>query len=272
MSELVTRKVLMRNFSCTRTVNISLPANYHKIDRRFPVIYVLDGESAFAATAKKPEWSFCYDTTIDKLITERKFSGAIVVAIESANEYKDLFEKYDYPRDHEYSFDYGENWHGWGEEFGNWLAYELKPYIDANFRTMPMRNYTGLFGSSLSATYAIWAALKYPHVFSKVAAFSPGVSFADGDDMASYQVPFAKLCKPDYQLKIYLEVGTAENVPGGGTSNEKYLQDVLNFYNDYLGGIGFELSEDVLLHIVEDGNHTTECWQVDVPEAIAWLM
>ena len=271
MSELVVRKVLLRNFNRTRTVSINLPENYSSTDRRFPVIYVLDGESAFAATAEKPEWSFCYDTTIDELIAAEKFSGAIVVAIESANEYKDLFEKYDYPRDHEYSFDYGCDWHGWGEDFGNWLAYELKPYIDANFRTMPMRNYTGIFGSSLSATYAIWAALKYPHIFSNVAAFSPGVSFSDGCDMASFQEPFAKLCKPDYRLKIYLEVGTAENIPGGGTDNDKYLQDVLNFYNDYLGGIGFELGEDVLLNIVEDGNHTTECWQKNVAKAIAWL-
>ncbi|MFA6074821.1 MAG: alpha/beta hydrolase-fold protein [Negativicutes bacterium] len=272
MSELVTRKVLMRNFNRTRTVNISLPSNYNEPGRRFPVIYVLDGESALAATAKKPEWSFCYDLTVDKLVAEEKFSGAIIVAVESANEYKKLFEKYTYPRDNEYSFDYGEEWHGWGDEFGNWLAYELKPYIDANFRTMPMRNYTGLFGSSLSATYAIWAALKYPHIFSKVAAFSPGVSFSDGSDMASFKVPFAKLYKPNYRLKIYMEVGTTENVPGGSTSNEKYLQDVLDFYNDYLGGIGFELGEDVLLNIVEEGNHTTECWQKNVVEAIAWLM
>ena len=102
------------------------------------------------------------------------------------------------------------------------------------------------------------------------AAFSPGLSFADGVDMASYWPQFSSLGKPDLPVRLYMEVGTEENVPGGGTSNERYLADVKRFYENYLLPRGFR-ADELMFKVIPDGHHTTECWQKNVVSALTWL-
>ena len=268
LGRVVTEKIPMQFCGRKRTVNIYLPTGYDDSGLRYPVIYVLDGESALLCKAAKPEWSFCFDKAVDTTAVDG-FAGAIVVAIESCNEYKDLFEHYNYPRDNEYSFNYGD-WRGWGEDFAWWLNYELKPRIDNRYRTLFGREHTCICGSSLTATYTLWLALKYPERFSMFAAFSPGLSFADGVDMASYWPQFSSLGKPDLPVRLYMEVGTEENVPGGGTSNERYLADVKRFYENYLLPRGFR-ADELMFKVIPDGHHTTECWQKNVVSALTWL-
>ena len=47
------------------------------------------------------------------------------------------------------------------------------PYIDANFRTMPQREYTALAGSSMGGLMALYGICDYNHIFRKVACISP---------------------------------------------------------------------------------------------------
>ena len=57
----------------------------------------------------------------------------------------------------------------------DWFAYELKPAIDDNFRTLADREHTFIAGSSMGGLMALYAAVEYNHVFGRAAAVSPSL-------------------------------------------------------------------------------------------------
>jgi len=62
---------------------------------------------------------------------------------------------------------------GTGDYFFNWVADELKPFIDENYRTMTDAASTGIVGYSSGASGAMIAGMLRGDVFSRVGAFSP---------------------------------------------------------------------------------------------------
>ena len=51
----------------------------------------------------------------------------------------------------------------------------FKAGIDAEYRTLPQREYTMIGGSSMGGLMALYAVLEYNHIFSRAAALSPSV-------------------------------------------------------------------------------------------------
>lgn len=59
--------------------------------------------------------------------------------------------------------------------YARFLVEELKPYIDANYRTRAGPQDTGLGGSSPGALASVVVGLSFPHVYGKLALHSPSV-------------------------------------------------------------------------------------------------
>ncbi|MBR1584164.1 MAG: alpha/beta hydrolase [Clostridia bacterium] len=62
-----------------------------------------------------------------------------------------------------------------GDDTMRGIVYELKPYIDAAFPTIPFRECTGIGGSSMGGLMAAYALVHYNHLFSKAACLSPAL-------------------------------------------------------------------------------------------------
>ncbi|MCB0475989.1 MAG: hypothetical protein KDC69_09950, partial [Flavobacteriaceae bacterium] len=107
-----------------RTIHIYVPPNYDTdTTTRYPVMYFMDGESAFNDLENMgPEWQ------IDEVINAAFANGqqtAIVVGINQAED-----------RDAEYTpFVNDDNPNAHGAEFASWVATELKGWMDSNYRT-----------------------------------------------------------------------------------------------------------------------------------------
>ena len=67
-----------------------------------------------------------------------------------------------------------------GEATMQALIYELKPYIDAAFPTIPLRECTGIGGSSMGGLMAIYALVRYNRWISKAACVSPALGTVSG--------------------------------------------------------------------------------------------
>jgi metallo-beta-lactamase class B len=154
----------------TRRVWLYLPTGYaDNPARRYPVLYLQDGQNVFdAATSFSGEWG------VDETLAQLQASGlstapCIVVAVDNGTGRLDEYSPW---RNEQYKAG------GEGDKYVEFLVETLKPYIDANYRTEPGRASTGIGGSSMGALIATYAALKYPAVFGKVAAFSPAYWFA----------------------------------------------------------------------------------------------
>jgi predicted alpha/beta superfamily hydrolase len=62
---------------------------------------------------------------------------------------------------------------GKGDLYVDFIVNNVKPYIDARFRTKSDRDNTGIAGSSLGGLLSFYAGLKRQEIFGKVGVFSP---------------------------------------------------------------------------------------------------
>ena len=162
-----------------RRVWLYLPPGYAKNKhKRYPVLYLQDGQNVFdAATSFSGEWGV--DETLNQLAASGQDpSGCIVVAIDNGGERR--LDEYSPWVNAEYKKG------GEGNPYTDFLALTLKPYIDAHYRTRPDAAHTGIAGSSMGGLIALYAGLKYPQVFGRVGAFSPAIWFAK-DSMLAYE-------------------------------------------------------------------------------------
>jgi predicted alpha/beta superfamily hydrolase len=150
-----------------RRIWISFPPDYFTSANYYPVIYMHDGQNVFnAGTSFSGEWR------VDESMTnelQNACSQSIIVAIDNGggerlNEYAPWVNS-----------QYNQG--GQGAEYCSFLVNTLKPFIDANYRTLSDRTNTAIMGSSLGALISAYAAFSYPEVFGKVGLFSPAYWF-----------------------------------------------------------------------------------------------
>ncbi|MCB0634663.1 MAG: alpha/beta hydrolase, partial [Lewinella sp.] len=150
-----------------RRIWIYLPPDYAITTKRYPVIYMQDGQNLFdRASSFSGEWEI--DESLNTLISKGD-RGVIVVGIDGGGE----------ERINEYSPwvnpEYGG---GQGLRYAEFIVETLKPYIDEHYRTIPGPPATGIMGSSMGGLIALYTALEYQNVFGRVGIFSPSLWFS----------------------------------------------------------------------------------------------
>jgi predicted alpha/beta superfamily hydrolase len=182
-----------------RRVWVYLPPQHPaEPERRFPVLYIQDGQNVFdGATAflAGKEWEV--DETAERLIGEGKIEPLVVVAVDNGGERR-AFE-YLPTRDARAGGGGGANL------YGRMLVEELKPWVDARYRTRAGREDTGIAGSSFGGIVSLYVGLRYPEVFGKIAALSTSVWV---DDRFIVRFVDALPAKPD--TRVWVDIGTRE--------------------------------------------------------------
>ncbi|MEP6690109.1 MAG: alpha/beta hydrolase-fold protein [Gemmatimonadaceae bacterium] len=149
-------------------VVIYLPPGYDtERVRRYPVLYMHDGQNLFdAATAfGHTEWGV--DETAQALILGGAIEPLIVVGIYNDGAYR--IDEYTPTRDS------ARKAGGKANLYGRMLVEELKPFIDVTYRTLGDAANTGLGGSSLGGLVSLYLGLKYSEIYGKLAVLSPSV-------------------------------------------------------------------------------------------------
>lgn len=228
-----------------RKVWVYLPPDYETSAKRYPVIYMQDGQNLFnEKTSFSGEWKV--DETMNALFNAGDY-GAIIVAVENGG----------WRRLDEYSPWYNDQLEagGEGKEYGEFIVKTLKPYIDATYRSLPNREYTGLIGSSMGGLISHYVAMEYQDVFSKVGVLSPSFWFSK----ETYTHTTSKGKRGN--LKYYTIAGQGE-----GTE----MVSGLNKMVDMLGTMGHG-SESIRKIIHPDGKHSETYWAREFGNAYKWL-
>lgn len=197
-----------------RYVDVWLPPGYSlpgAKQRRYPVIYVHDGQNVFdpASSFIGVDWGI--DETMTRLIGEKKIPEALIVAIwntpKRLSEYmpqKPLEQLAEADLDAMFKSVRREPL---GDAYLRYLVTELKPAIDARYRTLPDRAHTSLMGSSLGGLISLYAVCEYPDVFGGAACLSTAWQVANG-----VTVRELKKSLPDPRThRLYFDFGTGTN-------------------------------------------------------------
>lgn len=195
-----------------RTIRVYVPPGYHDTARRYPVLYLQDGQSAFVPGAYG-DW--LVDETIDRLVRDGSTGGLIVVAIDHSEH-----------RWNEYGPWLNRTMHRWvspswseptqggeGAAYVDFLTTTLKPEIDRRYRSLPGREHTGVGGASMGGIISLYAVLTRGDVFSMAMAMSPAVWFAEGGEAwlsSNYLLEQLEASRPPPEARYYIDIGTEE--------------------------------------------------------------
>jgi predicted alpha/beta superfamily hydrolase len=186
--------VLSPELGNRRPLIVSTPASYRSGDRRYPVLYMQDGQNLF-----DPRTSFAGDWGLSASLgwASRRGIEPIVVGIYNTGTAR--FDEYS-PFVEPGSGGGG----GAGDRYLEFLTRTVKPFVDGRFRTLPDRASTGIAGSSLGGLISLYAFFRIPSVFGFVGALSPSLWFGNE---AIFDV-VARFSRPEG--RIYLDIGLQE--------------------------------------------------------------
>jgi metallo-beta-lactamase class B len=237
--------VYMPQLDRYRRVWVYLPVDYDSSDKRYPVLYMHDGQNVFdLSTSFAGEWEV--DETLTRLQQEEDDYGIIVVAIDNGGVRR--FDEYS-PWTHP-SYGGGE-----GDAYLQFMVETLKPRIDSLYRTRPEREYTGLMGSSMGGLISYYGALAYPETFSRAGLFSPSYWF----NSASLNL----LREEGHRepMRIYQLYGGQE-----GPVMALGAEAVADTFEAY------DFGPDEFLHRVNpQGQHNEALWAAEFEAAYRWL-
>lgn len=233
-----------------RRAYIYLPASYHQEPkRRYPVMYMFDGHNVF----------FDSDATYGKSwgmndFMQKSKKQMIIVAVECNHEGNGRLEEYS-------PFDSATSTlgaiKGRGKIYMNWLVKTLKPYIDANYRTLPDRKNTMIAGSSMGGLMALYGTTAYNYVFQRAACLSPSLWINPGkvlemiaranirrdtciymdygsEEMFNHAANAEALISTTHML-LAKQVNLAFRVVPGGTHSEASWEKQIPFFMECLG-------------------------------------
>lgn len=163
-----------------RKVQVYLPPGYAEGAARYPVLYMQDGsESIELGRAAE---------TADRMISAGKIEPFVIVFIDPFDRMKEY----------------------WADDrFADWMTQTLVPLVDSRYRTRATRDGRALSGASLGGTISVWAALRHPETFARVAGLSTAFQVDE------YRV-LASLSRLDDEarrknpLRFYLDAGRYE--------------------------------------------------------------
>jgi enterochelin esterase-like enzyme len=259
-----------------RRIDVLAPPDYGDVNRRYPVIYMNDGDTAFAKGGLAGQ-SWGVPRRLERLYADSDIQRIIVVAI--------------HPRDRDREYTH-VHWNGQSccglESYASYVAEEVKPFIDRSYRTMPEARRTMILGSSHGGLAAFYTASRHSDRFGYAGALSPSfwVGLDDAEqfplikpaprmhlqDSQLIQALKAKLVDSRHHPNLYLAWGL---VRSGGLHNEcieeraaargREMATLLE--SDY----GYQLGSDLVIYEDPNGAHNEQSWGRQIPQIIKFF-
>ncbi|CAN7700995.1 alpha-amylase family glycosyl hydrolase [Pseudoduganella sp. LjRoot289] len=226
----------------SRALRIHLPAGYaaHP-ERRYPVLYMHDGQNLFDAktAAYGVEWEI--DETVDRLAAEGKMAEIIVVGIDNT---RDRIAEYTPCCDPQ---------HGGGKlaAYEAFIVDTVKPYVDRTLRTRPGKEDTAIMGSSLGGIASVAIAQRRPDVFSMAGGVSSSFWW-------NQRAMIGKL--PVLPVKFYLDAGTIND----GLEDTALMRAVMLAQ-------GWREGENLYYHEAAGGIHNEKSWAARAHLPLTWF-
>jgi predicted alpha/beta superfamily hydrolase len=228
-----------------RSIDVYLPPSYSTSRRRYPVVYMQDGQNL-----SDPAQAFAGTWQLPRAIRGLASEGveAIIVGIHNIGTGRAV----------EYSpFRDSRHGGGRGHRYVQFIARTLKPRIDRRFRTDPGRESTVIGGSSLGGLIALYAFIRHARLFGRALVMSPALWFGD-----RRVFPFVDRSTVPPRSRLYVDVGTAEGVQA--------LRDARRLHR-LMVAIGYGPA-NLRYFEAEGAPHAESAWGERLPDALRFLL
>jgi predicted alpha/beta superfamily hydrolase len=181
-----------------RTITVALPPGYEQFRERCPVLYLHDGQNLFEDHEAAFGVTWNAHRTAERLIRAGRIAPVILVGIANTAA---RIDEYTTCRDAR------EKAGGRGDLYARFVLREVKPFIDAHYRTKPEREHTGVCGSSLGGLVSLTMARAYHEHFALCGAVSPSLWWCGGrvlDDIAADGAAWLR------RMRFWVDMGTKE--------------------------------------------------------------
>jgi predicted alpha/beta superfamily hydrolase len=246
-----------RTFRNTRFLRVWLPPGYDDASnsvRRYPVLYLNDGQNLFESSTSFTGVEWQVDETADRLIREGVVPPMIIVGLDNAG--KDRIREYVPYRTLNPMMLRVQ-----GTRYPNFLIKEVMPFIARNYRIANGPENTGLGGSSLGALIALYTAATRPNVFGRLLLESPSLWVSN-----RLLIKESRAVK-QWPERVFLATGTAE--VGRKERDQSVVDDVREMAGIFRrAGLNDKRLE---LVIEEGGTHHESAWARRFPEALTFL-
>lgn len=241
-----------------RTLRIYLPTDYDSSDKRYPALYMHDGQNLYDDATATYGVSWGVSEYLDDRFENGNQNGIIVVGIDN-DDAKRLDEYSPWVGiDHPGTIN-PKDFGGEGFRYIESIVNSVKPYIDHNYKTLADRENTIISGSSMGGYISLAAIFKYPQIFSKAAAFSSAIWFNENDLLG-----FIKNQAANLPIEIYIDTGT----------NEGTIEDYQMFIdsNKRTAGMIKSLANTRITFVLDEGGtHNEKDWRKRFPAMLEIL-
>lgn len=243
----------------TRDLLVWLPPGYdapENAGRRYPVLYMMDGQNVFEALPGLPgEWGA--DETATELIEAGQIRPLIIVGVPHAGQHR-LTEYL--------PFGSIQGNEGEGAEFVAWMRREVMPRVERAFRVASGPENTGIGGASLGGAISLYAATRHPDVFGRVIVESLPLLPDNGNAARAYLDSVSA-----WPARVFVGMGGREI-----SNNERDAQRNAMYrawaeeLDGRLAAAGLAASQRRLV-IEAEANHNEIAWAARFPEALKFL-
>lgn len=247
----------------TRHVSVWLPPGYGEdADRRYPVIYMHDGQNLFDPRIANTGTDWGVDEAMMRNAGAGLHEAAIVVGVWSTSR-----------RGYELS-----PWHG-GPDYARMIVEEIKPRVDAQFRTRPDRASTFTMGSSMGGLISLYLVRAHPDVFSACGCVSTHVPLSpamaseflglEAGDWPDAATPYlAQEARAGAELpadvRLYFDWGT--------TTLDASYGPIMETLRPWIEAQGLVAGETYAYRAFEGAPHNEAAWRERVHLQLAWLL
>lgn len=249
-----------KTFGNTRTIRVLLPQRYaapENSDKRYPVLYMLDGQNLFDAClsdVSHKEWQV--DETMYRLAGEGAIPEMIVVGVDHAGPKR--AQEYLPYKDYVGNADMEDPA---GKRFPDFLTSEVMPLVDRQYRTLTGQPNTGIGGSSYGGVATLYALMARPNTFGYGLIESPTMWIGMGQLVRDTN-PLVALPR-----RVFIAFGGKENDSGEGTQKMIWL---IRTVEQNFKAAGYDDSNFRFV-LDPEAKHSEPDWAKRFPDAMKFL-